>query len=272
MAFNQNSVGGGTTARLTFGHNAFVDGLGTLSLFIWAFPNALAKNVVNDNTLLMKRTQDNANSGLFAWLYTNDGVSTSNNVEFDAYNWTTTQGTWIWDGPQDTNTHSHLLTYSYSSTANAPTYYLDGVAQTVQLVGNAPAGSIGSDTAPLYVGGGIDGAGTGFNRSFGGSLSHAAIWNAVLTPLEARLLAGGAPPLLIRPDALVFYCPCSPDPAQALDLGRAQLGVASITGTWLPADDPFGLLLPARGEAPVAFSPAFQALPYRRPNLPLYRR
>jgi hypothetical protein len=80
------------------------------------------------------------------------------------------------------------------------------------------------------------------------------------------------PPPLIRPDALVFYCPCSGDPTQALDLGRAQLGVASVTGTWQSADEPYGLLLPARGEAPVAFSPLFQSLPYRRPNMPLYRR
>jgi hypothetical protein len=268
MAISQSTVGGATTAVLNYGHNAWIDGLMQLSVFVWAAINQLSSVSGHDNFMMAKRSADGAGTGLFIVNATTGGGGTNNNIEFTANNWGTTEGDWSWDGAQDLNFHAHLVTYNYGSTSNVPSYYLDGVAKSLVLTSSSPVGSLTGDSTNLTVGG----EGSGHTKSFGGSIAHAAIWSAVLTPLEARLLADGVPPLLIRPDALVFYCPCSGDPAQALDLGRAQLGMASVTGTWLPADDPRGLLLPARGEAPVAFSPAFQSLPYRRPNMPLYRR
>lgn len=266
MSFFQNSSGGSGSANFSFGHNAWVDGIVSLSVFCRG--QMISLTTPDTQMAVVKRTGTAANTGLFKSSFGNDGVGTNNNWEFASYNWTSTVGTWFWDGPQDTGWHAHLVTYSYSSTSNLPIYYLDGIAQTIVSTVSSPAGSIGSDNSPLCVGGTTSST----TKSWGGALRDAALWNTILTPLEAVLLASGLPPPLIRPDALVFYCPCSPDPAQAVDLGFAQLGMAAVTGTWLPADDPYGLLLPSRGEAPVAFSPAFQSFPQHRPNMPLLRR
>jgi hypothetical protein len=267
MSLLQATSGGGTTGRLTYGSNAWTNGLAELSVFWWG--RLLSTSTANDQIAIAKRTQDAANAGLFACLYTNDGVGTGRNIEFDAYNWTAAAGFWVFDGPQDTNWHANLVTYSYGSTSNNPTYYLDGVSKPI-LASNAPAGGIGSDNVALTVGGGPDGGGTGFARSWGGALTRVALWRTILTPSEAQLLAAGSDPRTIRAEALVF-CPLGRDAASAVDCGLGQLGAPIATGTWTPADDPPGEAIP-KGEMSTAFSPLFLPLPYRRPNLPLYRR
>jgi hypothetical protein len=259
-----------TTPRLQFGHNTYTDNLAPLSAFCWSRMDVLASAIGNDASMIAKTESVTAGgNGLFHLALESDSLGTGNNTTFGAWQWSTFEGVWAWDGPQDTKVwHAHLVTYANSATSDTPIYYLDGIAKTLLSTIKTPSGTKNVETSHIYIGnnGSTDG------DSFPGALAHCAIWNAILTPLEAQLLDACVPPPLIRPDALVFYCPCARDPTQALDLGRAQLGMASVTGTWLPADDPGGVSLPARGEAPVAFSPAFQSLPYRRPNMPLYRR
>jgi hypothetical protein len=269
MAFYQ-ATQDSTTPLIDFGRTTAIDNLAPLSAFCWARMDVLASTIANSATMLGKSNSVvSGGNALFAIGLEADGVGTGNNASLTASRWSTQLGAWVWDGPQDTKIwHAHLTTYSYSSTSDVPLYYLDGAQKSLVSTLRVPTGSLNAETSDVCIGNNK----SSDADSFPGALAQCAIWNAILTPLEAQLLAGGVPPPLIRPDALVFYCPCSADPTQALGLGRTQLGMASVTGTWLPADDPLGLLLPARGEAPVAFSPSFQSLPYRRPNMPLYRR
>jgi len=254
-----------TSARLDFGRNAWLDWSATkLTAFGWGKLNSLT--AANAATLVSKLDSFHGGVGFFSFAFTNDGVGTGNNFSFVNHHYGANPG-WDWDGPQDFNWHSHAVTYDFANPTTAPVYYMDGVAKGVVGSFNQTFGSTGTDTSHVYIGNN----GTTDNDSWGGSIAHVAIWNATLSPTEVSLLAFGVSPPLIRSDALVFYCPCSGDPKQALDLGRARLGIASVTGTWMPADDPYGLAGP-KGDMSAAFSPVFLPLPYRRPNQPLYRR
>ena len=191
--------------------------------------------------------------------------------EFDV-NGYATQGSFLFFATvSDNNWHHVLCSYKNSTTGDLPVIYQDGAALAWDSVDSTtPGGSFTADPGnPLVLGCKTY---TNSPATMNGAIAHAAVWSDMLTPIEAQLLASGVPPQLIRSDALVFYCPCLGDATQALDLGRARLGIASVTGAWESADDPRGSLLPGRGDVPVAFSPLLQALPYRRPNQALYRR
>jgi hypothetical protein len=266
MAFKGPNSGasGGSGTPITFTHNPIVDAIGAISIHVRVKIGNSAQFLANgiDSAWIGKGDS----GGTSGWAFYTSGTV---DIEFDALSWGTAGGFWGWALPfTDTQWHSYLVTYAYSSTADNAVLYADGALQPSYSFADAPSGARGAtDTNNILVGDYQYQA-----RGWQGSLAHVAVWNSILTPLEALLVASGVPPPLIRPDALVFYCPCAGDPKQALDLGRAQLGLGTPTGAWLPADDPFGLMAVSRTESPVPLSPAFQPFPYRRPNLPLYRR
>lgn len=70
-----------------------------------------------------------------------------------------------------------------------------------------------------------------FDRFFG-ALADCAIWSAALTASELNLLANGASPLTVRPNALVFYCPLFGFYTNELD----SISGASLTVTSAPGD------------------------------------
>lgn len=273
MALFQSVQDSGTPI-INFGQNAWTQRvLAPISIFCWAYSTVDITTIANAGVLVANMNSVEACAGWGSIAFEADGVGTNRNMAVQMASWGTpgsaTHGQWEFDTAQDTNVwHSHLVTYSYANLTDVPAYYLDGVAKPIVDTVHPPSGSLITGYNIDYTLG--NGLSTD-NDSLPGAIAYAAVWNAMLTPIEAELLAAGCAPSMIRPDQLVFYCPCS-GPAQALDLGRAQLGMASITGTWQPADDPWVSPLPARRETPITFSPLSLPLPYRRPNLPLYRR
>jgi hypothetical protein len=63
-----------------------------------------------------------------------------------------------------------------------------------------------------------------------GDIAEVGVWNVALTDLDVAILASGISPLLVRPDALVFYAPLlnggSPEPDI---IGRRNLTVTGAT-------------------------------------------
>ena len=98
------------------------------------------------------------------------------------------------------NTWFHLaICYDSGSTANAPTIYANGVAQSLFVGGNVPSG-VPLTTAGQYVIGNRSDAGRGWH----GSLCEFATWDRLLAPAEAAALGRGVSPLFF-PRALVSY-------------------------------------------------------------------
>lgn len=86
------------------------------------------------------------------------------------------------------------------------TAYLNGVAATVDTTSVNPAGM--NET--------LIGTGENNSKRANGDIAEAAIWNVALSTTDMLALAAGVCPLLIRPNALVFYSPlqgqASPEP------------------------------------------------------------
>ncbi len=113
---------------------------------------------------------------------------------------------------------SSTATYSANVWNHAGGVWTDATTHIVYLNGTSTTGattSIGSMT-----GGNISIVGRrasgGTPNFFDGNIAEAAIWNVALSATDMAALAAGVCPLLIRPDALVFYSPLqghgSPEP------------------------------------------------------------
>lgn len=68
-----------------------------------------------------------------------------------------------------------------------------------------------------------------------GDIAEAAIWNVALSDADIAALALGLSPLLVRPDALVFYAPLMGQNSPELDVvGRRDLAVTGATAATHP--------------------------------------
>lgn len=67
---------------------------------------------------------------------------------------------------------------------------------------------------------------------YDGRIEHAAVWNVALTAAEIEQLANGASPLLVRPNALVFYAPLITTATDASD----WVGGLTLTAAGSPTD------------------------------------
>jgi hypothetical protein len=84
---------------------------------------------------------------------------------------------------------------------NTAQVYVDGVAGASSTV---TLGTI--TTNSLNIGAVVNGSATRV-QYFSGHLAEVAIWNATLTADEALALGRGVPPILVRPQSLVFWVP-----------------------------------------------------------------
>ena len=103
------------------------------------------------------------------------------------------------------------------------TVYLGGVAATTNTT------TIGTVTPDRLVLGARNNAGT-IDSFFDGDVAEAAVWNIALTASDIAALALAVSPLLVRPDALVFYAPVMGVYSPEIDLmGHRDLTVTGAT-------------------------------------------
>ena len=94
--------------------------------------------------------------------------------------WDGTIGSWTIPQPSANVWHHIGVIYDASSTANKPTIYLDGVAQTVSTT-STPVGSIVSNTDPYILGNSASG-----DRGWNGLIDNLYIYNAALTQAQIQ--------------------------------------------------------------------------------------
>ncbi len=161
--------------------------------------------LVNDNSAI----NDLDNLTLSAWVYVNNhtdygrffqkwpyflfhlGDSDDQNMVFVARGWGgqafENRGFWRTDnGTIQTGQWYHVaVTYDYSSTANDPVFYIDGVSVNVNET-ETPVGARSSDTADLCIGNQL----SGFSQRLDGILDDMRIYNRELTSDEIAQIAG----------------------------------------------------------------------------------
>lgn len=141
--------------------------------------------------------------------------------------------------PSNNRWHHAMVAYDAGSTANVPVIYFDGVAQSV-ATGTAPIGTPVVTNAIYSIGNRATGI-----RNFDGMLCEFAIWDGILlTANEARALARGVPPLLLRPSSLSLYIPMYGLQASDPDWSTGHK-LQTITGTvkrnHAPISNPFAI-------------------------------
>lgn len=96
---------------------------------------------------------------------------------------------------------------------------------------------------------------------FSGQVAFPAIWNVALTDDEIALLAAGAHPTTVRPDALVFFASLA-TPGSTLEIDEIGGFDVAVTGATLADDPPISVpLAPWRGNLfAVASSPTWEPI------------
>ena len=226
-------AGGTTTDNIHIANQAAITGTIPLSISFW-FTIAL------DATLRRAISKSsNANSNDPYEIFASSVISPSTNVfQFNAPSWNVTAGSWQCPCPTDGAWHHFLLTYAYSSISDNPLIYIDGVSQTVSVF-VAPAGTLGTDTAELYIGN-CNFPSHVFNRTWAGNLAEVAIWQAILTSGNASSLAAGTIDPRYIPGLVGYWPLCGNSPESDLS-GNNNIGV--VTGTVI-VGDPAGIISP----------------------------
>ena len=197
-----------TTDRISYAAYSDINNLDIFTYAIWVYRSS------GGSSFGRMMEKDGRN------LLLDSGIAT---YEFAATRWPTI-GEWTVPEPSADEWHRFLITYDYSSTANDPLMYLDGISQTVTETA-VPSGTKLSDVGDLVIGNRPSA-----NRVWGGRLAEPNIWNVILNPDEILADARRVPPLRIRPDNLVFYPPVwgiqSPEPNF-----RGNRAAGTVTGT-----------------------------------------
>lgn len=98
--------------------------------------------------------------------------------------WTGWGSQGIWTIPITENAWHHMVvTYNFSSTANTPVVYMDGVQITATL-NSTPSGAAPVDDTNFSIGNRL-----AHDRSWAGKISYCRIWNRILNAQEAKALA-----------------------------------------------------------------------------------
>lgn len=149
-----------------------LNNLASFTLLAWVYPRsfpALPERVID------KR---NANvDGAFIWYLDND-------LSFEAHRWQTTNGAWgTVAGTIALNAWTHIATsYDYSSTANDPQVYINGVL-TSTTESSTPAGTLASETETLNIGNR-----NAADRPFNGFIDEVRVYNRALSAQEIAWL------------------------------------------------------------------------------------
>lgn len=120
------------------------------------------------------------------------------------------------------------------SGAAAHALYLDGGNKVTDATSSTPTGLDATEFGTLNNGG---------SRSnyFNGLEAEWGVWNVALSDLEFMILAAGISPLLVRPDALVFYAPLMGAYSPEIDLiGHRDLTVTGATAAVHPPISRYG--------------------------------
>lgn len=115
------------------------------------------------------------------------------------------------------NTWHHACAVEASATSH--TIYIDGGSSAASTTSRSPAGA-----DRINIGRRGDSTPTNY---FSGDLAEAAVWNVALSAGDVALLAKAVSPFLVRPEALVFYCPIVGNYSPEID----QLGGLDMTVT-----------------------------------------
>lgn len=132
----------------------------------------------------------------------NDWFGYNSGVYRYARQWSSTTGAWTMALPTLNEWHHLGISYNGSSTANDPLMYDNGSSVTVTEL-TAPSGSNLQNNSNAF----LIGNRSLHDAAWNGMLAEFAIWNAILTAQEFAVLAKGASPLMVRPQALVLYYP-----------------------------------------------------------------
>lgn len=164
---------------------ASINTLSTVSLGAWIKPNSAGQsgNKCSGATIIGKTDASHGPELC---------INTDGSFEFEA-NWS--GGGTVWKTtttPIVTGSWQHVaVTYSYSSTANTPIFYYNGVVQTNTRLTGAPFGSQGSDSSNgLSIGNETSGGGTG--GGFDGGIDEPFIANVVLSSTDIANIYGHA--------------------------------------------------------------------------------
>lgn len=189
--------------RINYGGTTIFDGLTELSFHGWLW----CDNVAQDNSLMTKRQAANqfimwedtsVSQQLRCYYKSIDARSTASMV---ANKW-----------------HSCGCSLAFGAADPSFFAYLDGVqgSNTGDLSGQASWDA--TETADFLIG-----DEHGFSRNTDGKIQECAVWNAILTPADFRLLAQRISPKFIRPNDLIFYV--------SLKEGKYHDEISGIEGT-----------------------------------------
>ena len=165
----------------------------------------------------------------------NNAAGGTYDVLFDA---STNGGIWAITRPSTGVWKAFGWSFDFSSTANNPKMYLDGVSQTVTET-STPAGTFSTSSNPYCIGN----SGVLGTRNWDGALAWHCIWNAILTDAEFLAFANGVRPDRIRPAALVSCFPLWGLHSPEIDLS-ANHDTGTVTGTTFANGPPVTLFTP----------------------------
>lgn len=179
-------------------------------------------------------------------------IDNSGDLSFEADLWSTTTGAWGFAyGSLTTGAWHHLVvTYDYKLTTDVPSFYLDGVLQTLVTFAT-PAGTVGSDTAELYIGN--VSAGT---RCFNGVIAEVGLYNELFGQKQVNMARRAT----WLPNNMVGYWPLWGLSATEVNLSNATTvastgvsGNGTVTGTTKANNPPvsaYGIVPNVSGYAP----------------------
>lgn len=150
------------------------------------------------------RYLDSADSGSTGWFCAVDDESGGNVKIFLEVRNSSTNGKWNTStAVVPINSYSNCITtYDDSSTANDPSFYLDGSSQTVNEI-QAPSATPNNASGNIVIGNNYSSS----VREFDGDIFCGCIWNTVLSSAEIQALANGVNPFVIRNSNLVWFSP-----------------------------------------------------------------
>lgn len=129
------------------------------------------------------------------------------------------------------NWHHCACVFASATSRNA---YLDGLGGTTNVSNTTPNGIVSTYLGiypPTF-------------SPLNGQLAHAAIWSAALTGPDIALLASGACPMTVRPDALRAYWPLTGNNSRSPEPDLVGRWPMTVTGTYGVADDPAQVISP----------------------------
>lgn len=165
IAFTDN------TNQIIYTSTPIQNSLTSVSIEALIYPTA--ENAANDARIIHKGGK-----------YFSLAYASTNKFEF-AVAWVTVEGDWDTPVFAANNWYHVVITYSYSSTTNNPSMYVNGVLQTATRI-STPSGSAPTDSTSLIIGNRTSAEGA--TKGFVGNISYVRYWNRLLNDQEVRQL------------------------------------------------------------------------------------